>query len=236
MKHYDVPFKTVDGDVIVDNELWDILLEYNNDYQVHEDIPFSIASGKPQVDMEYWDMLNEYENSSAVIDNRVNKVLQDILKEKEEEQKERELIASITPKIEPQSEKIVPPSIGEAFKKRVLAIWSDCVVKTPKAWKNSNHIIGDALDNDYCYYSDKLLEHQDEIKRLLYLVNHATNYEDLKFLNNGEEWTKLRQHVGFLMSLGQALGYIKFQNAKLSWEPNEEKNPGVEITLTRNRK
>ena len=48
--------------------------------------------------------------------------------------------------------------------------------------------------------------------------------EELKQFNSGEEWTKLRQHVGFLMSLGQALGYIKFQNAKLSWEPNEEKN------------
>lgn len=123
--------------------------------------------------------------------------------------------------------------LTDAIKKQVLAIWNDCVVKTPMPWKDKSNIIGETLNNDYCYYYDKLVSHSDEIEKLLLLVNYATRFDDLRTLNNGEEWTKFRQHAGFLMSLGNALGYIKFKNERQNWNTKEEHNPEIAFSLVR---
>ena len=77
------------------------------------------------------------------------------------------------------------------------------------------------------------MEHRNEIMSLLYLVNNATNFENLRRLNNGEEWTKLRQQAGLLMSLGNALRLVSFKNNKNDWDMKEAKNPEIAFSLSR---
>lgn len=133
----------------------------------------------------------------------------------------------------PKKESEPTPSMSNIFQKKVLEIWSKCVVKGAKPWKDKNNVIGETLNNDFCYYPDKLMEYSNEIMSLLYLVNNATNFEELKRLNNGEEWTKLRQQVGLLMSLGNALSLISFKNSKANWDIQEARNPEIAFNLNR---
>lgn len=125
------------------------------------------------------------------------------------------------------------PSISSIFQRKVLEIWSKCVVKGAKPWEDKSNVIGETLNNDFCYYPDKLMEYRNEIISLLYLVNNATNFEELKRLNNGEQWTKLRQYAGLLMSLGNALSLITFKNDKANWDAYESRNPEIAFNLSR---
>ena len=63
------------------------------------------------------------------------------------------------------------------------------------------------------------------------MVHHATTYEGMKFLDNGEKWSEIRQPVSFLMALGNALKLVDFKNDRRTWSEEERKNPEVTFTL-----
>lgn len=117
------------------------------------------------------------------------------------------------------------------FKNNVRRIWGDCVAHGPKPWENKENIIGEALNVDYCFNKDKILQHADEIKQLLSQVHKATTYDDLKVLDSGENWTILRQHVSMLMALGNALELVDFKENRLDWDKKETENPHISFKM-----
>ena len=122
-------------------------------------------------------------------------------------------------------------SATSTFKDKVKSIWSDCLAHGPKPWENKDTIIGEALMVDYPFDKEKLASHAEEIYNLISLVHTATTYEGMKFLDNGEKWSELRQPVSFLMALGNALKLIDFKNDRTTWNEEESKNPEVTFTL-----
>ena len=240
MRNIDIPFKTVNGKSVIDMECLDILLEQYEPKKKDFNIPFVSIDGKSHVDMDYWDLLMDIDEQEEA-----EVKIAPVYEPKEET---KEVMVNAAPdisKIELQEEAIYnelmavfekpkkTPNMGNTFKQQVLAIWNDCVVKTSQPWKDKSNIIGETLNNDYCYYYDKIVSHSDEIEKLLLLVDYAATFDDLKKLNNGEEWTQFRQHVGFLMSLGNALGYIKFKYERQNWNMQEENNPEIAFSLVR---
>ncbi len=95
------------------------------------------------------------------------------------------------------------------YRKEVYKNWSDAVSKERKAWQNKNNIIGESLNNDFCFNSEILNYYKERIELLLSLVDKAKKYEELMILNNGKKWTEARQKIDFLISLGNALGLVK---------------------------
>ena len=94
-------------------------------------------------------------------------------------------------------------------RKEVYKNWSDAVSKERKAWQNKNNIIGESLNNDFCFNMEVLNYYEERIELLLSLVDKAKKYEELMVLNNGKKWTEARQKIDFLISLGNALGLVK---------------------------
>lgn len=117
------------------------------------------------------------------------------------------------------------------FKNDVRRIWGDCVAHGPRPWENKENVIGEALNVDYCFNKDKILEHADEIKQLLSQVHKATTYDELKILDSGENWTLLRQHVSMLMALGNALELVDFKENRLDWDAKETENPQISFKM-----
>lgn len=122
-------------------------------------------------------------------------------------------------------------TFSKAFKTKVISLWSDCLAHGPKPWQNTENIIGEALNVDYPFAKEKLLVHADEIRELISLVQKATTYEELKYLDNGEKWSELRQPVSFLIALGNALRLIDFKHNRQDWNKEEEHNPEIKFTL-----
>ena len=131
----------------------------------------------------------------------------------------------------PKHKKIVEETTAVAFGKKVRSIWSDCIAHGPKPWENDANIIGEALMVDYTFDPEKLMEHADEISKLIAMVHKATTYEGMKYLDTGEKWSELRQPVSFLMALGNALKLVDFKNDRRTWSEEESKNPEVTFTL-----
>ncbi len=116
--------------------------------------------------------------------------------------------------------KTLPP-----FSEQVKDIWFYCLDKEPKPWENIENIKGYALNNVFYFNKNRLKEKTTSIVSLLTQVTHAMNYDDLKKLNNGEQWTQFRYYVEMIMSLGNALNLISIKE--------KNKNPEVVFTLTR---
>lgn len=117
------------------------------------------------------------------------------------------------------------------FKSKVYQLWSECIVQGPMPWQNKNSVIGEALMVDYPFDQEKIALHASEILGLISKVHHAATYEEMKFLDNGEQWSTLRQPVSFLMALGNALKLVDFKNSRLDWNEEESKNPEIKFTL-----
>ena len=122
-------------------------------------------------------------------------------------------------------------SAAHIFKNKVKSIWSYCIAHGPIPWESNYNIIGEALMVDYPFDKEKLASHAEEIYNLISLVHTATTYEGMKFLDNGEKWSELRQPVSFLMALGNALKLIDFKNDRTTWSEEESKNPEITFTL-----
>lgn len=199
----------------IDDAYFDILLEGSS-------LGDDLSDAEADYLIERIELENRFKNLSSNLESEfADKVI-------EEHDSFYELMQAFKkPNIQPT------PSMSSIFQRKVLEIWSNCVVKSARPWENKSNIIGETLGNDYCYYQDKLMEHRNEIMSLLYLVNNATNFEDLRRLNNGEEWTKLRQQAGLLMSLGNALRLVSFKNNKNDWDMKEAKNPEIAFSLSR---
>lgn len=140
---------------------------------------------------------------------------------------------SKTPKNLPDKDQNVSKTLdfGQIFYDKVLSVWKDCLASGPNPWHDSKNIIGEALMVDYAYDPEKLAIHADEIYKLISMVHLATTYDDLKFLDNGEQWSELRQPLSFLMSLGNALKLIEFKIDRSKWDINESKNPKLTFKL-----
>lgn len=121
------------------------------------------------------------------------------------------------------------------FQQKVYEIWLDSIAHGPMPWKNKDNIIGEALFVDYTFDPEKIAIHADEIWQLINMVHNATTYEELKFLDNGTQWSKLRQPVSMLMALGNSLKLISFKNDRLKWDKCETQNPEVVFTLKRTK-
>ena len=115
-----------------------------------------------------------------------------------------------------------------SFKDRVIALWRECLAKN---YKDKNNIIGEALNVDFPSDPEKLIQHKEEIYEMISSINNATNYEGMKYLNNGEKWSEIRQPVSMLMALGNALKLVDFKNNRLTWDKEEAKNPEVSFNL-----
>ena len=231
-KNFNVPFVSIDGKSHVDMDYWDLLMDIDEQEEdfiepVIEEVEFLMASWEPlkkeEAEVKIAPVYEPKEETKEVMVNAAREIGK---LELQEEAIYNELMAVFE---KPKK----TPNMGNTFKQQVLAIWNDCVVKTSQPWKDKSNIIGETLNNDYCYYYDKIVSHSDEIEKLLLLVDYAATFDDLKKLNNGEEWTQFRQHVGFLMSLGNALGYIKFKNERQNWNMQEENNPEIAFSLVR---
>ena len=53
----------------------------------------------------------------------------------------------------------------------------------------------------------------------------------MKFLDNGEKWSEIRQPVSMLMALGNALKLVDFSKSRTDWDEDEKKNPEITFTL-----
>lgn len=135
--------------------------------------------------------------------------------------------------LDSQSQEAKQNSVAHAFKEKVRTIWSDCLAHGPRPWENKDNIIGEALFVDYTFDKEKLAMHAEEIYKLISFVHTATTYEEMKFLDNGEKWSELRQPVSFLMALGNALKLVDFKNDRTTWDEEEKKNPELTFTLTK---
>ena len=235
MNNY-VPFKTVDGKKTVDMDLWDILIEYGAEQPKEKkiDIPFKNVDGKPVVDMDYWDLLLDLQDEPEFLYDKWEPTFNDYTEEKpiittkvpEDTVKPETLIVNLEPektKTEKQEEEIYQelmsvfvkpkpqtPSLASVVRRKVYAIWRDCIVTNPHDWDNPDYVMGKGINNEFAFQPDKIIEYSDEIIMLLRLVDNATTIEELKVFNSGEEWTKLIQPVEFLMSLGDALYQMKY--------------------------
>lgn len=114
------------------------------------------------------------------------------------------------------------------FKDKVIALWRECLAKD---YKNKNNVIGEALNVDFPFDPEKLLKYKENIYEMIKAVNKATNYEGMKYLNNGEQWSEIRQPVSMLMALGNALKLVEFKNNRLNWDKEEARNPEVSFNL-----
>ena len=117
------------------------------------------------------------------------------------------------------------------FRLKVQYLWKDCIAHGPRPWENKQNIIGEALMVDYPFDKDKLILHIREIYELISMVHKATTYEDMKFLDNGEKWSEIRQPVSMLMDLGNALKLLDFTKSRTDWDEEEKKNPEITFTL-----
>lgn len=111
------------------------------------------------------------------------------------------------------------------FKEKVESIWHYCVDKKSRPWDNPNNIPGYSLINVFYFDKERLEENKINIIFLLNQVNSALTYEDLKVLNNGVQWSKLRIYVEMLISLGNALNLIFIKE--------KSRNPEIAFNLTR---
>lgn len=125
---------------------------------------------------------------------------------------------------------------NETFRNKVWTLWSKCIATDAKPWLNKENIIGEALGVDYCFSKDKLITYYDEIISLISEVNNAKTYDDLKVLNNGDNWTILRQQISFLMALGNAIKVLDFKKPRYEWKDSDLKNPEIEFNLTKTKK
>ena len=131
----------------------------------------------------------------------------------------------------PENKEVVSSISAKAFEEKVRYIWSDSLATGPMPWKKKENVIGEALFNDFTFDPEKLEAHKDEIYELICMVHHATTYEGMKFLDNGEKWSEIRQPVSFLMALGNALKLVDFKNDRRTWSKEECKNPEITFTL-----
>lgn len=123
------------------------------------------------------------------------------------------------------------------FKKRVLKVYSDCLLTFKKPWKaiiNGNGTMGDGKTNDFIYNPKMIKKYRAEIVKLLCqlsLSKENPTFQEMKYLKNGQQWTELNFHTEILFSLANAINLIEFEKEKRIWDKNEKENPTINVKM-----
>ena len=99
------------------------------------------------------------------------------------------------------------------FRKLVYNLWADCITKGSFPCDDPNTIMVEFNGSIYCYDSNKIAKNQDLI--LDYL--RKLHVLDPHLLEDGTRWTKVKQPLEFLLTMGKALEiYMKDNNIKIT--------------------
>lgn len=123
--------------------------------------------------------------------------------------------------LEKPNEQISPKQYQDMFQ----SVFRYCIAKGSYPWKNPDNIIGETLNHDIVYSKDAIEEKKEEIISLLNQLKPLERYEDLMYLKDGQQWTRLRQQIGFLMTLANAAGLLSFEQSNLELSKKDDNNP-----------
>ena len=95
------------------------------------------------------------------------------------------------------------------YAKIVKACWGACLAKENNTLDDTQIITGQSFSwQSIKFDSQKLIEHNKEIRELLRAVSNAKTFEELGTLNSGETWTKTHFYLNMLLTMATALNLV----------------------------
>lgn len=116
---------------------------------------------------------------------------------------------------------------GPTFRKKLMYLFRECLMKGPYPWRNPNCIFGEAPHDDLPYDKEKIAQHKEEIAELLSYLKDPTFFEDLMILKDGTYWTIVRQQISILMTLANAAGLMELEIPKYESVKINDNNPKI---------